>query len=458
MDMKKLKRELLVKEDVLMEKVLDYAKKHDYTKYTSTLKEAWRMSISGLTGALAEAIDKTGDIPEMGPDDDFANSEIAEFGIIEARKHRSRGVAIGMFLGLMKYYCQAYVDLVQESGFSPEEKEHFSQYVRRYFDHIELGFAVEWMNLSEKQMIEELQERNRQMTNEKNKYLTVFESMYDPAILLDRDNRIQNINSQAAAIFLELDKSGAKYYGDMDIDDRFSWITVEIDAFIKTEMNEMTLQKTLPVNGAGRTYAIKIKRMMDVSEKYGGSVVVFSDITDMLETESKLRQQKEKLKSIAYTDPMTGVPNRRTGMMKLERELEKVRERERPTSVCYIDVDGLKRVNDIHGHNEGDELINEVAKSIVGTVRESDAVNRMGGDEFLIIFPECDKSSAEKIIRRIQRKLEMYDEQEIKAYTHTFSYGIIELNRHHRYDAKEVIRLVDEKMYANKSFRYSERR
>ncbi len=281
MDIGKLKNELLENEEVLMGKILDYAKKHDYTKYTSTLKEAWRMSISGLTDALVKVIDKTSDISEMGPDDDYANSEIAEFGIIEARKLRSRGVTIGMFLGLVKYYCQAYVDLVQEGGFSIEEKTYFSQYIRRFFDFVELGFTTKWMELSEKHLVEELQEQNRHMTNEKNKYLTVFESMYDPAILLDRENRIQNINNQAAAVFLGLDMSGAKDYREMDIDDRLEWITSEADAFLKTEMMEMSLQKTLSINGSDRTYAIKLKRMMDVSEKYSGSLVVFSDITDM---------------------------------------------------------------------------------------------------------------------------------------------------------------------------------
>ncbi len=137
----------------------------------------------------------------MGPDDDYANSEIAEFGIIEARKLRSRGVTIGMFLGLVKYYCQAYVDLVQEGGFSIEEKTYFSQYIRRFFDFVELGFTTKWMELSEKHLVEELQEQNRHMTNEKNKYLTVFESMYDPAILLDRENRIQNIITRRRLFF-----------------------------------------------------------------------------------------------------------------------------------------------------------------------------------------------------------------------------------------------------------------
>ncbi|MGE4485761.1 MAG: GGDEF domain-containing protein, partial [Oscillospiraceae bacterium] len=63
---------ILNSEDVLMEKVLTYAKEQNYVKYTSTLKEAWRMSISGLSDALVKSIRVSDDIPEMGPDEDFA--------------------------------------------------------------------------------------------------------------------------------------------------------------------------------------------------------------------------------------------------------------------------------------------------------------------------------------------------------------------------------------------------
>ncbi|MEQ8156880.1 MAG: GGDEF domain-containing protein, partial [Clostridiaceae bacterium] len=107
MEIEKLKRIILDSEEILMDKTLSYAKKQNYTKYTSTLREAWRMSIAGLSEALVKVIEKSDTIFEMGPDDDFTKSEVAEFGIIEAQRHRSRGVTLSMYLGLMKYYHQA---------------------------------------------------------------------------------------------------------------------------------------------------------------------------------------------------------------------------------------------------------------------------------------------------------------------------------------------------------------
>ncbi len=99
----------------------------------------------------------------------------------------------------------------------------------------------------------------------------------------------------------------------MDIDERLEWITSEADAFLKTEMMEMSLQKTLSINGSDRTYAIKLKRMMDVSEKYSGSLVIFSDITDMhskgyrYTAKEVIQQVDEKMyanKSLKYSEQL----------------------------------------------------------------------------------------------------------------------------------------------------------
>ena len=106
-------------EEKIMERVLEYAKAQNYVKYTSTLKEAWRISVSSLSKALLASI--RGDHPdlEFGPDDQFVNDPIAEFGILESRLHRQRGISLSMFLGLMKYYRQGYKEPFREAGFEP---------------------------------------------------------------------------------------------------------------------------------------------------------------------------------------------------------------------------------------------------------------------------------------------------------------------------------------------------
>ncbi|MBF4692515.1 diguanylate cyclase [Fusibacter sp. Q10-2] len=449
MDFIKFRNLILSSEVTLMGKILVYAKERDYAKYTSTLAEAWRLSISGLSEALIQASYRSESIPEIGPDEDFSKNKIAEFGVMEAKRHRSRGITLEMFLGLMKYYHQSYIDLIAESDFSTEEKVFFSQYIKRYFDHVELGFITEWTTLSESTKVQNLQAQNRDITNEKNKYLTVFESIYDPIVLVDQDNRIENFNHQAAVAFADTNVSGKKYYSDTDMENTFTWLKNEIDQFMKLKKEEISIEQTLSTKLGQKTYVIKLKKMMDITERYAGTVVTFSDITDRLEFERQLKAQNEKLEYYAYTDHMTGVLNRRTGLFTLEKELASIKSKS--LSVCFMDIDGLKYVNDKYGHTEGDNLINFIVTTIKEKISLKDSISRFGGDEFLIIFPECSYSEAEVVIRSIIEALTDHDNKGIDAYKHVFSYGIVEVLRASDYDLDDIIKLADQRMYQNKS-------
>ena len=127
--------------------------------------------------------------------------------------------------------------------FHLKKRNTSSQYIKRYFDHVELGFTIEWAGLSEKQKLEELQKANREMANEKNKYLTVFESIYDPVILVDKDNNIEDMNYKAAEVFLNGVVPGMKYYGNVNIDKELNWLNEELIKFINLNKNEAFARK-----------------------------------------------------------------------------------------------------------------------------------------------------------------------------------------------------------------------
>ncbi len=156
-------------EEWLMERVLFYALDRGYTKFTSTLKEAWRLSISGLSDALVKAVNLYDRVPEMGPEEKYEEGPIAEFAAIEAQRHRERGIDLAMFFGLFKYYRQAYVDLLLHSGFEKAFSERCRLFLDRCFDRIEIGFCSEWSRLSDDTAMAELQSTNRFLVNEKNK-------------------------------------------------------------------------------------------------------------------------------------------------------------------------------------------------------------------------------------------------------------------------------------------------
>src|SRR4029077_16802055 len=91
-----------------------------------------------------------------------------------------------------------------------------------------------------------------------------------------------------------------------------------------------------------------------------------------------------RLKHDARHDSLTGIPNRGANFEKLDAASEQVRP-ETPLAVYFVDLDGLKALNDTLGHDVADEMIREVAQRLTGTVRENDFVGRFGGDEFIVV-------------------------------------------------------------------------
>lgn len=183
----------------------------------------------------------------------------------------------------------------------------------------------------------------------------------------------------------------------------------------------------------------------------GGFVRTYSDITDRKRYELDLYASREKLAVIAATDDLTGVLNRRSGFAMLK-QMEKNCLKQRETfSVCFIDVDSLKRVNDQYGHSEGDMVLRTIAGLIRSSIRAGDAICRIGGDEFMILFPGCEKPVAERLVQRIKEGLVQLGTEMGKPYLISFSYGIEQMCAEDPITLEELIRRADHLMYLGKN-------
>lgn len=258
------------REDWLVDKTIGYAKQYGYTPFTSTLAEAWRASICGLSGPLIKALTQYEEPPQLIAGD-YAEESITAFGIDSARRHRSRGITLGLFMGLMKYYRQSYLDLIEVGELPQEGVPRYLEFVNRFFDRVEIGFCSEWASQSESELVLEAREKNRALTHEKNKYLTIFESLKDPVVLLDKAGHIDNTNRAAAELFGGSAVPGAGYYGVIHLP-----LLEGVLEGLAGQSAEHQLDTTMGL----RCFEVKTQTMLDVSEKFAGTVLIFNDVTD----------------------------------------------------------------------------------------------------------------------------------------------------------------------------------
>ena len=152
-------------------------------------------------------------------------------------------------------------------------------------------------------------------------------------------------------------------------------------------------------------------------------------INTALEKWRRMQQGKadqEKLEKLANFDSLTGLYNRRSILRKLGEQLKYARRYREELSLIMLDIDHFKKVNDQYGHLTGDEVLAEVATLIRQNIRVVDAAGRYGGEEFIIILPKTDLSSALVIAERIRKTIEATEMKDFegKVFGITVSQGL----------------------------------
>lgn len=166
---------------------------------------------------------------------------------------------------------------------------------------------------------------------------------------------------------------------------------------------------------------------------------------------STIQENEDKLREIAFNDPLTSLPNRRHFWEHLTVSLHSLKRNQRPIALIVIDLDGFKCVNDRLGHEIGDKLLAQVSQAMRTCIRQEDFLARLGGDEFTLILRDCDnpaipKRIAQKILKALDRTFAIGDEN-IRVGA---SMGIALAPQDSR-DPQELTRFADKAMYVAKS-------
>lgn len=160
----------------------------------------------------------------------------------------------------------------------------------------------------------------------------------------------------------------------------------------------------------------------------------------------------KRLEDMATKDPLTGLYNRRYLDSMIEQFVEGAIRRKSKIGVLMCDIDHFKRVNDLFGHDTGDFVLVQLAQMILSCIRKADLVIRYGGEEFLILLPDCGESCAATMAERIRSLVETRKIQTpSRTLQQTISIGVAEFSHSSTKKIWEIIKLADIALYQAKS-------
>ena len=177
---------------------------------------------------------------------------------------------------------------------------------------------------------------------------------------------------------------------------------------------------------------------------------LLEEIGRLREQVAQLEQRVEQLDELAHQDSLINMPNRRGFMRALERFIDRAKRYGENAAMLFVDLDGLKMINDSFGHKAGDEALIQVAELLAGGVRRSDVVARIGGDEFGILLAHADAQSAHETASRLEDLIcgcEFTHDGDALPLSVAIGVGMIDGDD----EANDVMARADEEMYRRKA-------
>ncbi len=167
-----------------------------------------------------------------------------------------------------------------------------------------------------------------------------------------------------------------------------------------------------------------------------------------ISSETTLRERVQDLHEQATTDPLTGLSNRAEFDRGLNEAVESSLNEGGTVSVVIADIDRFKQVNDVYGHQAGDEVLTVFAKLLRRFSREEDLVARYGGEEFVVLCPDCDNAAATRRAEMVRRELAQLSHHCLDHQTVTASFGVTEIQLGD--DSETMLRRADRALYQAK--------
>ncbi|WP_372964407.1 diguanylate cyclase [Marinobacter sp.] len=136
-----------------------------------------------------------------------------------------------------------------------------------------------------------------------------------------------------------------------------------------------------------------------------GRALISNYVAEIKFAYRKLQKSSQALTKLATTDPLTGAFNRRHFEERVEAEAARTLRHGTPLSLIIFDIDYFKKINDRFGHHGGDEVLVRLTELTLQNLRSSDVLARWGGEEFIILLPQCDAEEAQKVAEKLRRSI-----------------------------------------------------
>lgn len=307
------------------------------------------------------------------------------------------------------------------------------------------GYVLMMRDISSRKQAEKALYRSERFLN------TIFDSIYDPFSIMDRDFKIIRVNEAYAQIKNKSVKDlvGKKCYEVLLGRDSVCRDCVVEKTFHSADPCAKDKLVVLP-DGSETWIEIYTYPIFGEAGTVTHVIEYTRDITDRKRSDEDRKILIESLKHLSRTDSLTNLLNRRALMDRLAQEIERAKRYVSPLSLILCDIDYLKEINDTYGHMMGDRVLMVVSSVIREAMRKSDISGRYGGDEFMMILPETSINGAIELAERI-RSLAEESGQQIKSEKPikiSLSLGVTTLKPLEDIDA--LIKRVDTALYTSK--------
>jgi len=294
-------------EDQLLASVMRHAEGR--TRYLAAVEAVWHLSFRGLTDTLRKAV-AAGALLAPDPTLDDLGDPMVEFGRLEAKRHRERGISLEMFIGLMKLFRAAYLEVLrgqlrQETGLASAVEQ-----ILRFFDRIEISFCLAWVREAEAGNVKGLEERNLELVTERDRFVAIFESIPMPILLLDPDLSVRNMNHAAYRLFVGSGAPGAWYYNPGQLAAEpllsalFPGFFKELESFQEQTEGRWERDWSAERDGVPMAFRVVLARMLDLPRPFAGILVTFDDQTERVNAARERERMLAEVRSLSSLLPI----------------------------------------------------------------------------------------------------------------------------------------------------------